>query len=79
MVTCVENGDISTALQRTKTFSSCMDPETFSAFSGCSLDCAPTLGMMSVSEAPTEMENTNWGAGSDAAVAKPDTSICNMD
>ena len=48
-----------------------MDPETFSGFSGCTLDCAPTLGMMSVSEAPTEMVNTNWGAGSNAAVAKP--------
>jgi len=78
LVACVENGDISTALKRTKTFSTCMDPETFSGFSSCTLDCAPTLGMMSASQAPTEMENTNWGAGSDAAVAKPDTSICDM-
>ena len=76
--TCVENGDVSTAMKRSQTFAACMEPELFSGFSGCSADCAPTFKMMSSSEYPSVAEFSNWGAGPDRAVQRPKTSICEI-
>jgi hypothetical protein len=78
-IDCVESGDISTALERTKTFEDCIDTDSFSKLSGCTEECAPTLAMMSTSEAPTYAANSNWGAGVDSAEDQPNTSICEIE
>jgi len=78
-IDCVESGDVSTALERTETFEDCIDTNNFSNLSGCTKECAPTLAMMSTSEAPTDAANSNWGAGADSAEDQPNTSICEIE
>ena len=66
-------------MERTKSFASCIDPGTFSGLPGCTEECAPTLAMMSASEAPTDAPNSNWGAGIDSAETRPATSLCEIE
>ena len=74
---CVDGQNASTALEKTEAFETCIEPTMFESL-GCTVDCAPTLGMLSESEAPTESEVENFGAGSGVAGDKPTSSICNM-
>ena len=75
---CVENGDTSTAMTRTETFDNCMDADSFSGLSGCTVDCAPTFAMLATSENPTTAVFNRFGAGTDEASTKPATSLCEI-
>merc|ERR1711992_431807 len=77
-IACVESGDTSTAMKRTETFDNCMDADSFSGLSGCTVDCAPTFAMLATSENPTTAVFNRFGAGTDEASTKPATSLCEI-
>ena len=66
-------------MKQTEAFAACMDAGIFSGLSGCTVDCAPTFGMLAASENPERDEVENFGAGSDEASSKPATSHCEME
>ena len=71
--------DTSTGMKQTQAFETCIDSAIFSGLSGCTVDCAPTFGMLAASENPTTAEVSNFGAGSNEASLKPATSHCEME
>jgi len=78
-VACVAGEDTSTGMKQTEAFGTCMDADIFSGLSGCTVDCAPTFGMLAASENPTRDEVKHFGAGSNEASSKPATSHCEME
>ena len=76
-VNCVANQGASTALEQTEAFATCIESSMFESL-GCAVDCAPTFNMLAASEAPTEMDFVNFGAGSGQPEAQPAASLCSI-
>ena len=73
LISCVNSGDTSTALNRAETFGDCIDAQS----TDCE-GCAPTLAMLSESQAPT-VQLGNFGAADYTLDHdKPDTSLCEV-
>lgn len=75
-VQCVETSDVSTAEQRTKSFSQCISLNRFKQLTGCSAKCSPTYKMMLASETPTTHKYKHFGKGTGTAEPRPNTSKC---
>lgn len=75
-IDCVESGDTSTALKRTKAFGKCIKAITMAGLEGCTKDCAPTFNMLTSSEMPSFVAFERFGAGTGVPISQPETSRC---
>ena len=74
-LTCVDDQNASTALEKTEAFATCMDTGMFESL-GCDAECAPTYNMLISSEVPSTAEFNNFGAGAEKPGERPDDSLC---
>jgi len=73
---CVNGGDVSTAKSQSDTWEDCI--QDTGSMDGCTESCAPTYGMLTLSETPTTAEFTNFGAGSGEPSDTPSDSVCQV-
>ena len=75
---CVDSQNASTAADQANAFSDCIDEPTFSSLEGCTTDCAPTYGMLILSETPVTDAPDNFGAATEDHGSRPTTSLCEV-
>lgn len=68
-------------VKTTNSFTTCIDEDKVKDLEGCTVDCSPTLGMMSESEAPfvKEFSKGKFGANDEMYRPQPEGSVCKFD
>ena len=75
-IECMNEGNGSTAEERTEKFEDCIDNSQ--TLNGCTAECAPTYNMLIESETPTEssFSKDRFGAANDEHISQPSSSKC---
>ena len=75
---CVEEGNVSTAKKRARTFKTCMSESSLESLE-CPTDCAPTFKMLAASQTPKTAKFSKFGDVDEEAIPRPATSRCNAE